>query len=623
MHKNYDLLVVGGGILGTFHAYAALRKGLKVALCERHTAPQSATVRNFGQVVPSGMNVKWQSIGRKSLAIYKEIQGYTDISLRSEGSIYIAHDEIEEQILGELAAINRANGYRSLLLTQAQCLERYPGLQSTYCRVGLFFPDEISLDPRVAVHKVRNHLIQQHGLVYFPLTTIREIESDGSTCVTVDHLGKKRTASQVVVCAGNEFEALFPEIYHNAGLEISQLQMMTTVPQPRLRIPGNVLTGRTIRRYEAFKECETYKVAVSEGDSQEFGNKYGIHILLKQADDGSVILGDSHVYADTTCQLPFDRREDIDVFMLEEAKKIYDLPNYQINRRWLGRYAQCKRGDIFTKTIDDRIHLVAGIGGKGMTAGPGFAQQHIQRIFDMNHGEHHIIPNVRDHYELVVFDMAGTVVEEDNLVYRTGREAMVRSGYAIDLEEVFANAAGMEKRMGIYNCLLALGVNREEAESEADTIHDDFKKHLWAAYESAEIKAKPGAEQLFLDLRSRGSKVALNTGYARPIAELLLKKLNWKEGTTVDALVTATDVPMGRPSSAMIDELRQRLSIMEPRAVAKIGDSTVDIEEGQNAGCGLVVGITTGAHTRNQLATAQPDLIVNELSEQGKYLKIL
>lgn len=65
MNNNYDLLVVGGGVLGTFHAYHALQRGLKVALIEKDARPQSATVRNFGQVVPSGMNQKWQNFGRE------------------------------------------------------------------------------------------------------------------------------------------------------------------------------------------------------------------------------------------------------------------------------------------------------------------------------------------------------------------------------------------------------------------------------------------------------------------------------------------------------------------------------------------------------------------------------
>lgn len=62
---KYDLIVVGGGVLGTFHAYHALKKNLKVLLIERNSVPQGATVRNFGQVVPSGMDLKWQNFGRK------------------------------------------------------------------------------------------------------------------------------------------------------------------------------------------------------------------------------------------------------------------------------------------------------------------------------------------------------------------------------------------------------------------------------------------------------------------------------------------------------------------------------------------------------------------------------
>lgn len=82
MKTVYDLIVVGGGVLGTFHAFHALKKGLKVAIIEKDKMPISATVKNFGQVVPSGMDSKWQAYGRESLLIYKEIQSQFDISIR-------------------------------------------------------------------------------------------------------------------------------------------------------------------------------------------------------------------------------------------------------------------------------------------------------------------------------------------------------------------------------------------------------------------------------------------------------------------------------------------------------------------------------------------------------------
>ena len=45
----------------------------------------------------------------------------------------------------------------------------------------------------------------------------------------------------------------------------------------------------------------------------------------------------------------------------------------------------------------------------------------------------------------------------------------------------------------------------------------------------------------------------------------------------------------------------RRLGVGDTRAVAKVGDTRADLEEGTNAGCGLVVGVTTGSFTRAQL----------------------
>jgi hypothetical protein len=36
--------------------------------------------------------------------------------------------------------------------------------------------------------------------------------------------------------------------------------------------------------------------------------------------------------------------------------------------------------EIYTETIDGVIHIVTGIGGKGMTTGPGFAREHVDAL---------------------------------------------------------------------------------------------------------------------------------------------------------------------------------------------------------------------------------------------------
>ena len=64
---KYDLIIVGAGILGTAHAYHAANKGLKVLILEKDNFPVGSTVRNFGQVVPSGMAGSWFDQDRKSV----------------------------------------------------------------------------------------------------------------------------------------------------------------------------------------------------------------------------------------------------------------------------------------------------------------------------------------------------------------------------------------------------------------------------------------------------------------------------------------------------------------------------------------------------------------------------
>lgn len=381
---DYDLVVVGGGVLGTFHAYHAMKKGLKVALLEKDSMPKSATVRNFGQVVPSGMNTKWQEYGRKSLKIYKKIHAKFNITVRQEGSIYLASNEEEVQLIEELREINRINEYTSILFTKAECLSRYPGLNEKYVKAGLFFPEEITVEPRTMIGRIHKYL-QKKGLSIFYQSKVIECYALGNEVSTQLANGRMLLSSKVIICNGSDFKTLYPQLFATSDLEISKLQMMQTKPQENYKIPGSVLTGLSIRRYEAFAECPSYLKIKSKELLESPEKKWGVHILFKQAMDGSVILGDSHEYADAENidDLGFDLNMEIDNLMIKKAKEIFELPTYEIKQRWFGMYSQCKNSDIFERTIDRNIHIVTGIGGKGMTGSAGFAKHNINQIFNI------------------------------------------------------------------------------------------------------------------------------------------------------------------------------------------------------------------------------------------------
>lgn len=383
MTAKFDLIVVGGGILGTFHAYHALKRGLKVALLERNSVPQGATVRNFGQVVPSGMDLTWQNYGRESLAIYNELHSQADLTIRKNGSVYIASNDEEIQLIEELYEINRNNDYESVLLSKNDCIKKFDGLRSDYCKGGLFFPQELSVDSADMIVKLHKLLQEKLGLHIFYNTTIIETGENGQNCSAISADGTEFTASKIIICSGHEFKTLYPKVFDESDLEVSKLQMLQTKPQGIYSLPGNILTGLSIRRYESFSECASYQKIKASEDPKSFEKKFGIHILFKQALDGSIILGDSHEYADAknADDLGYDLNMEIDEFMIHEAKKIIDLPTYEIQRRWFGIYSQCKTKDIFEHNPSPNIYIVTGIGGKGMTGSGGFSKFNIDKIY--------------------------------------------------------------------------------------------------------------------------------------------------------------------------------------------------------------------------------------------------
>lgn len=218
--------------------------------------------------------------------------------------------------------------------------------------------------------------------------------------------------------------------------------------------------------------------------------------------------------------------------------------------------------------------------------------------------------------ELLVLDMAGTTVDEDNVVYKTVTEAVNEHGYQVGLEQVLITCAGMEKLEAITSLLKEIGGNEEDAMA----IFEKFSVKLKNAYQNLVVKPINGTEDFLLKMKAQNKKVVLNTGYTSEIAQQLLDKLQWKENIHFDALITADDVSESRPSPEMINLAMKKFNIHEPEKVLKAGDSVIDIEEGKNAGCGLTIAVLSGAQNRAELEKAKPDYIFNTISEAENIL---
>jgi glycine/D-amino acid oxidase-like deaminating enzyme len=104
----------------------------------------------------------------------------------------------------------------------------------------------------------------------------------------------------------------------------------------------------------------------------------GIHILMVQDPDGSIVVGDSHESNTGDLSEILDAR--IESLILAEARKLAQPASWEIAERWHGIYSMPKDAELYRETIDGVIHIVTGIRGKGMTTGPAVARETIDAL---------------------------------------------------------------------------------------------------------------------------------------------------------------------------------------------------------------------------------------------------
>lgn len=215
--------------------------------------------------------------------------------------------------------------------------------------------------------------------------------------------------------------------------------------------------------------------------------------------------------------------------------------------------------------------------------------------------------------QLVVFDMAGTTVYDNDFVLHCMLQAFARQGIRPDAFRV-NTLMGYPKKIAIRTVLEEEGL--EFSDDMVEQLHREFKENMLEFYEySPEVSAAQGAEDIFLYLKESNVKVALNTGFSRDIAQTILARFQWMERGLIDDFICSDEVERGRPYPDMIHELKERLGIGDDAEVMKVGDAPVDIEEGRNADCDYIVGITTGSFTRTQLEGLGATHIIDSLDE--------
>ncbi len=215
---------------------------------------------------------------------------------------------------------------------------------------------------------------------------------------------------------------------------------------------------------------------------------------------------------------------------------------------------------------------------------------------------------LKETIELVVCDMAGTTVRDAGQVPKAFTSALAAHGIAVTPQAI-NSLRGASKRLAILN-LIPEGSDRQ---ARSEQVYATFVQHLADVFKGT-VEPVPGAREMIATLRSRGVRVALNTGFDRDTTNLLLDALRWREGV-VDAVVCGDEVPQGRPAPYMIFRCMEATGVVDVRRVANVGDTVLDLQAGHNAGVALNIGVLSGAHGRDQMQPLPHTHLLNSVAD--------
>ena len=217
--------------------------------------------------------------------------------------------------------------------------------------------------------------------------------------------------------------------------------------------------------------------------------------------------------------------------------------------------------------------------------------------------------------KLVVFDIAGTTVKDNHEVSKAFQSALKKYSYHVEVSTIDP-LMGYEKTLAIKQILRSVELEKNITDELVGKIHRAFVEQMIKYYStSSDIEALPNVEKTFAALHEQGVLVGINTGFSKDIAETVVNRLSWNEKGLIDFLVGSDEVELGRPHPYMIQKMMREGGILRGEEVAKVGDTEVDVREGQNAGCKYVIGVTTGIFTRDELEAYKPTHIIDDIAK--------
>ena len=365
--------IVGGGILGTAHAWEAVHRGHVVTHLERETEARGATVRNFGLVWVSGRAPFELEVSLRSRELWERIgQRVPEVGFRPAGSLTLLRTPAEVAVAEQVAVRDDAARRGFHLLEPDRVRELNPALRGKFL-AGLYCSQDAAVESRQALPAIR-HYLGATGRYTFE-TGVEARSVDG--LVVRDDYGRRYESDLVLLCPGAAHGGLTREIAGDLPVRRVRLQMMQTEPlgEP---LTTAIADGDSFRYYPGFAGSALDELRERE-PQEPVAEEHRMQLLCVQRLHGGLTIGDTHEYDEP---FAFDVHEAPYAYLVDVVEEFLGRPLPPVRQRWAGVYSQCvDPGQLVSRTFaGDGVWVITGPGGRGMTLGPAIAEQTAELI---------------------------------------------------------------------------------------------------------------------------------------------------------------------------------------------------------------------------------------------------
>jgi FAD dependent oxidoreductase TIGR03364 len=338
---------------------------------ERDAACIGASIRNFGFITITGQapGDTWRR-AMHSREVWQQVAPCAGIDIVHR-SLWLAayrpeaHDVLE-------AFMRTPMGEACELLDAADAQARAPALSLADAHSVLYSPHELRVESRTAIGLLARWLAEVHGVTFRFGEAVLEVRAP-----RVRTSRGTLHAERVVVCTNTDLHGLFAERIAAHELTLCRLQMLRVKPEPGFRLPGSVMMDLSLVRYEGYStlpEAAALRARLQQEEAASLA--HGIHLIVVQSADGSLVVGDSHHYADAP--EPF-AMEEVDQLILRHLRSTLDLESARITERWTGVYPSSKTTPCVIDAPDDATRVVLVTSGTGASTGFGIAHDVFER----------------------------------------------------------------------------------------------------------------------------------------------------------------------------------------------------------------------------------------------------